>query len=179
MKIDKSTFILLSIFIGSFAVYQITGAVNIVWGDQPVSFSEVVKSTTWSHAFSINQSDEFFGVFAFGGVLVIAYLFARSTMMRAVLLGIAVVTPMIQIGIVMGGLMLVGPLIIYSVFAGQLDGESYQEQMPQAAAAGLWMLGCFLLGMYQAFQVRRERKIETAQQDADDQLPARLESEIS
>ncbi|RYD46586.1 MAG: hypothetical protein EOP85_07150 [Verrucomicrobiaceae bacterium] len=129
-------------FLGITGLFLFGAAVQVDFLDPRIPLSQAIESLNWSHVGQNFRQEEFTAILASAILALCVVSFSRSRKARFAALAIGFLAPVHGLGVVMLWVSVVSPLIVFNMLAGQVDGEFYVESLPQAAAAGLWMLLC-------------------------------------
>jgi hypothetical protein len=144
-------------------------AVNVPWGNTAIPLWEAIGTINIGKAAPELAAARNFQALVAGAVCAAVFTCAASRTVRliALFLGIVVHASLTGLAAVVG--MFFAPLlaVFFLINGGAADGEFYIEEMPQLAAAGLWMLAYVVLLLREFWMiVKEERAAESRMAEA-------------
>ncbi|MDA8991829.1 hypothetical protein N9F61_00145 [Akkermansiaceae bacterium] len=158
MKITRITIAYWIILCVSFAIYQFGFTVTLPFSNESIPFEKLWSTADWESAFKIHLDNDLILIYLTGFFAALALPCLKSDRHRALLLGIVTLIGMAHYDFMMALVMFISPLIVANEFLGNLDGESFSEDIDQAGAAGLLLLYSFFVTLWYCWRLYKNRK---------------------
>lgn len=161
-----SKIVLWGLFLVIFVFFAAMASVTMGWGDNEISFPDVVRTIDWTRLADLHKH-EYFTVFAVAASLISVYSAVPFRKVRLALMIAGFISPLLLIDPEMAIFILFGPFIVLVVLTGQADGENFVEQIPESGSVGMLMILYLAFSVHHLyFLIKAPRKLDAQQAES-------------